>query len=71
MVVCVEYDEFIIEYYMFCSHFAVLLVLVSNLLTPICQLITDFILPPHFYDRLHCPSVSTKFVLNPLIVKQL
>ena len=48
MVACVEYDEFIIEYYMFCSHFAVLLVLVSNLLTPICQLITDFILPPHF-----------------------
>ena len=31
MVACVEYDEFIIEYYTFCSHFAVLLVLVERL----------------------------------------
>ena len=70
MVACVEYDEFKIEYYMFQSFrraFSVSVQVSDNLLTPICQLITDYILPSHFYDRLHCPSASTKVVLNPLI----
>ena len=48
--------------------FAVLLVLVSQFQTIsshcFANINADFILPSHFYDRLHCPSASTEFVLK-------